>query len=176
MTKRGRGLSGAFGAVVLVLLTALSLGGCGGDERDPEAGATSSTTAPTGDRLVIRTRIVVADEPGAETIATGAVVDGSTLGGSEFCVGGTIVDVHRSPDPNVALIARTIRCEDGKVELHLRPDVGEEQQGETQKGSWTIDSGTGAFEGLRGHGKMEVVYGPAEDSPVQETLTGTVKR
>jgi hypothetical protein len=41
-------------------------------------------------------------------------------------------------------------------------------------GSWTIVSGTGAFEGLRGRGEMETVYGPDEASPVRETLTGTV--
>jgi hypothetical protein len=165
------------GAAVVVVLSVLVLAACGGDDGEPEADAgAESTTAPTGDRLVIRTRIVVADKEGAETIATGAVLERSTLGDSEFCVGGTIVDVHGSTDPGVALIARTIRCEDGRVELRLRPDVGEDQQGETQKGSWSLDRGTGAFEGLRGNGKMEVVYGPTEDSPVHETLTGAVTR
>jgi hypothetical protein len=165
------------GAVVLVLMSALLLGGCGGDDSEPEADASAaSTTAPTGERLVLRTRIVIADEERAETIATGVVLDGSAIGDSEFCVGGTIVDVHGSPDPDVALIARTIRCPDGRLELRLRPDVGEEPQGQTQTGSWTIGGGTGAFEGLRGDGKLEVVYGPTEGSPVRETLTGTVAR
>jgi hypothetical protein len=51
-----------------------------------------------------------------------------------------------------------------------------EPQGQTQTGSWTIVSGTGAFEGLRGSGEMEVVYGPDEDSPARETLTGAATR
>jgi hypothetical protein len=163
--------------VVVVLLTVMVMTACGGDDAEPEADASeASTTAPTGDRLVLRTRIVVADKAGAETIATGAVLEGSTLGSSAFCVGGTIVDVHGSPDPSVALIARTIRCPDGTVEVRLRPDVGDQPQGQTQKGSWTIERGTGAFEGLHGTGQMEVVYGATDDSPVHETLTGAVER
>jgi hypothetical protein len=33
-----------------------------------------------------------------------------------------------------------------------------------------------AFEGLRGSGEMEVVYGPDADSPTHVTFTGTVTR
>jgi hypothetical protein len=134
------------------------------------------TTTPTRERLVIRTRIVIADMERAETIATGVVLEGSTLGDSEFCIGGTILDAHGSPDPAVALIARTVSCPEGTVEMRLRPVVGEEPQGRTQTGSWKIGRGTGAFERLRGNGKLEVVYGPTEDAPVRETLTGTVTR
>jgi hypothetical protein len=49
-----------------------------------------------------------------------------------------------------------------------------EPQDLTQTGSWTIVSGTGAFEGLRGSGEMEVVNDPDDDSLAHETLTGTV--
>jgi hypothetical protein len=42
---------------------------------------------------------VIAAAPGAEPIATGEVLDGSTLGGSPFCAGGTILDPHGSPIP-----------------------------------------------------------------------------
>jgi hypothetical protein len=120
---------------------------------------------------VIQTRVLIAAEEGAETIATGEVLEGSTLGGSAFCPGGTITDVHGSADPQVFLIARTITCPDGDVRIDLTPEVA---QGQTQTGSWTIAGGTGEFEGLRGSGEMEVVYGPDDASPARETLTGTV--
>lgn len=46
----------------------------------------------------------------------------------------------------------------------------------TQTGSWTIVSGTGAFEGLRGSGEMEIVYDPDPNEPARGTYTGTVTR
>jgi len=60
--------------------------------------------------------------------------------------------------------------------MRLMPDVGEGAQGQTQTGSWTIVGGTDALEGLRGSGGMQVVSGPADDSPVRETSTGSVTR
>jgi hypothetical protein len=122
---------------------------------------------------VIRTRIVIAAEERAEPIATGEVLDGSTLGDSPFCAGGTIVDSHRSPDPDVVLIARTIRCPDGRVRIDLAPELSPTM---SQTGSWTIVGGTGAFEGLRGSGEMEGVNDRDDPSLARETLTGTVTR
>jgi hypothetical protein len=161
-------------AVVLVLVGVLLLGACGGDEDDAADTSAASTTAPRGEPIVVRTRVVIAAEERAEVIATGEVLEGSTLGGSAFCAGGTILDSHGSPDPDVLLIARTITCPDGRVRMDLTPEVV--PQGQTQTGSWTIVGGTGAFDGLRGSGEMEVVNGPDEDSPARETLTGTVTR
>ena len=70
---------------------------------------------------------------------------------------------------------RTITCPDGTVRVGLTPDVTPEgNQGLTQAGSWTIVSGTGAYERLRGSGKMEVTYDPNDDSRARESLTGTV--
>jgi hypothetical protein len=163
--------------VVLVVLGAFFAGACGGDEGGAEADTSAaSTTAPRRERLVLRTRMVIADTERAEPIATGAVLEGSTLGASAFCVGGTILDSHASADPDVPLIARTITCPDGLVRMRLGPEVGDEPQGQEQTGSWTIVGGTVAFEGLGGSGGMQVVYGPADDSPARETLTGTVTR
>jgi hypothetical protein len=68
---------------------------------------------------------------------------------------------------------RTITCPDGTVRVGFTPEVV--PQGQTQTGSWTIVSGTGAFEGLGGSGEMEVVNDP-DDSLARETLTGTVTR
>ena len=70
---------------------------------------------------VIRTRVDVAATRPAEPIATGEVLEGSTLGGSPFCVGGTILDSHSSSDPEVFVIARTITCPDGSVQMDLMP-------------------------------------------------------
>jgi hypothetical protein len=115
----------------------------------------------------------IADTERAEPIATGEVLEGSTLGDSRFCAGGTVRDSHGSSDPTVWLIVETITCPDGIVKLRFTPEPA---QGMNQTGSWTIVSGTGAFEGLRGSGEMEVVYGPHADSPTHVTFTGTVTR
>ena len=74
------------------------------------------------------------------------------------------------------MLARTITCPDGTVRVAFTPEVTPGQpQGLTQAGSWTIVSGTGVFEGLRGNGKMETTYDTVDDSLAHETLTGTVR-
>ena len=161
------------GALVLVLVGVLCLGACGGDGDDASGTSAASTTAPRGEPALIRTRMDIADAPGAEPIATGEVLEGSTLGDAPFCAGGTVLDSHGSSDPSVWLIVETITCPDGIVKLRFTPDPA---QGLNQTGSWTIVSGTGAFEGLRGRGEMKVVYGPDADSPADVTFTGTVTR
>jgi hypothetical protein len=121
--------------------------------------------------------VTIAATEGSEPIATGKVLEESTLGGSPFCTGGTILDSHASTDPTLEphrLIDRTITCPDGTVRVGLTPEVG--PQGPTGKGSWTIVSGTGSFKGLSGSGKMKVVDDPDDVSLGRETLTGTVTR
>ena len=148
------------GAVVLVLVGVLFLVGCDGAQGD----AADRSVSPPTEQL-------------GEPIATGEVLEGSTLGGSPFCAGGTILDSHASGDPAVephGLIDRTVTCPDGSVRMGFTPEVV--PQGQTQTGSWTIVSGTGAFEDLRGSGEMEVVKDPDDDSLDLETLTGTVTR
>ena len=160
-------------AVVLVLVGVLCLGACGGDADDAADRSVASTTAQRGEPAVIRTRMDIADSEGAEPIATGEVLEGSTLGESPFCAGGSVRDTHGSSDPTVWLIVETITCPDGTVKLRFTPEPA---QGMNQTGSWTIVGGTGAFEGLRGSGTMEVAYGPNADSPTHVTFTGTVTR
>ena len=158
-------------AVLRVLVGVLLVGACGGDEDG------ASETRVQSEQVEIRTSVVGAATPGAEPIATGEVLEGSTLGGSPFCVGGSILDSHGSPDPEVALIARTITCPEGTVRMDITPEVSEGMpQDLTQSGSWTIVSGTGAFEGLRGSGEMEIVYDPDPNEPALGTYTGTVTR
>ena len=157
--------------LVLVMVGLLCLGACGGDGDNAADTSAASTAASGGEPIVIRTRMLVAATERAEPIATGKVLDGSTLGESPFCAGGTVLDSHGSTDPTVWLIIETITCPDGTVRLRLEPDPA---QGLNQTGSWTIANGTDAFEGLRGSGEMEVVYDPDPAAPAHVTLTGTV--
>jgi hypothetical protein len=159
------------GAVVLVLVGGmLAIGACGiGEDGESKPDATS-TTKPRNESVVIRTRITIAATPGAEPIATGEILQESTLGGSQFCPGGTILDSHASADPAVkklGLVDRAITCPDGTVRMVFTPKP-------PQGGRWTIISGTGAFEGLRGNGKFQITYAPDPDAPARETYTGTV--
>ena len=165
-------------AVLLVLVGVLCLGACGGDEDDAADTSAASTTERRGEPIVIRGKLIVAATERSEPTATGTILPGSTLGGSPFCPGGTIRDSHASLDPEMKpyLIDRKIICPDGSVRIGMTPEVGAAPQPQTQTGSWTIVSGTGAFERLGGSGKSEAVYGPNPNSPVRETLTGTVKR
>ena len=107
------------GAVVLIPMGVLLVGACGGGEDG------ASETSAESDDLVINPGMVRATTPGAEPIATGEVVEGSTFGGSPFCVGGAVRDSHGSPDPEVALIARTITCPEGKVRMDIAPEVSQ---------------------------------------------------
>jgi hypothetical protein len=165
---------------VFVLIGVLFLGACGGDEDAADTGA-ASTTAPRGEPIVIREKLIVAAEEGSEPIATGTVLEGSTLGGTPFCAGGTILESHASLDPKLKayLIDRKVTCPNGTVRIGFTPEVGAGPvpQGQTpQKGVWTIVSGTGEFEGLSGSGESEALYGPDPSSPVRSTFTGTVTR
>jgi hypothetical protein len=86
-------------AVVLVLVGVLLVVACGGGENGASDTSAASTTEQGGEPVVIRTSMIIAATEGAEPIATGEVLEGSTLGGSPFCVGGTILDSHASLDP-----------------------------------------------------------------------------
>jgi hypothetical protein len=160
-------------AMVLAMVGVLLVGACGDGENDASDPGASTTDERTGESLLIRTSLTIAADEGAEPIATGEVLEGSTLGGSAFCVGGTILDSHGSSDPDVALIARTITCPEGRLRIDVTPELA---PGPTRTGSWTIVSGTGAYEGLSGRGEREVTLDPDEDAPARETYTGTVTR
>ena len=163
--------------VALVSGLALVLGACGAvDEGAADAGS-ASISEPRGEPIVIRTRVMIAAMAGAEIPATGDVLEDSALGDEPFCVGGTIEDRHPGTDAaeQAFLLVRTITCPDGTVRVGFSPDVGQ-APGLTQGGSWTIVSGSGAFEGLRGSGNMEVTYDPDDGSLARETWSGTVTR
>ncbi len=61
--------------------------------------------------------------------------------------------------------------------MDMTPEVSQVMpQDLTQTASWTIASGTGAFEGLRGSGEMEIVYDTDPNAAARGTYTGTVVR
>jgi len=164
------------GALVLVSVVALVLGACGGGQDVAANTGMVSITEPSGEAIVISTRVVIAAVEGADIPATGEILEGSTLGSEPFCVGGTTQDRHASGDPAMepyGLLDRTITCPDGNVKMAFTPG---QPQGLIQGGSWTIVSGTGAYEGLRGSGEMDVTYDASDDSLAHERLTGTVTR
>ena len=51
-----------------------------------------------------------------------------------------------------------------------------EMQGDARAGSWTVVSGTGAYEKVGGSGKIDTEYDPANQALPRETLTGSVTR
>jgi hypothetical protein len=158
-----------------LLVGVVLLAACGSGS-DHAAHTGSAPTQRHDERVVIRDLLTIAALPGSEPIATGTVLPGSTLEGAPFCAGGTLRDTHASADPAMKqyLVDRTITCPDGTVRIGLRPKVP--FQGMTQTGSWTIVSGTGAFAGLHGSGRMAVKYTPNPKAPAHETLTGTASR
>src|SRR4051794_31995401 len=101
------------------LVATLLLGACAPTQTNlvaPSASSSApSTSAPStvasgGEAIVIRANLVIAATAGSEPIATGGIVEGSTLAGGPFCARGTIRDSHASLDPAVehlGLIDRT---------------------------------------------------------------------
>jgi hypothetical protein len=151
-----------------VVAAAIALAGCGGANGDDggSAGTTTSTSKSAGEAepILIRTRV---------SIPSGKILDGSVIGDSPFCPGGTVMDQHGAPP--IGLVDRTITCPDGTLRMGFDPQVPE---GDEQRGPWRIVSGTGAYEGWRGEGEMVMRYDPTDKSPHptrgRERYTGTV--
>ena len=162
-------MRGDRGPVLLCALLVASCGMAGG----PGGSGTVAGSAGAGEPLVIAPRVLVADREQTEPIATGEVLAGSTLGGSPFCPGGTVLDSHGSTDPAIRLIIETITCPDGTLSLAFTPF---ELNGQTQAGAWMIVKGTGAYDGLTGSGTLEAVYDPDPAAPTNVTFTGTARR
>lgn len=124
---------------------------------------------------MIKTHARLIDIPKGEVlvgdfVSSGEVLGGSLIGDSPFCPGGTFRDVHGPPD--IGLVDRTFRCPDGSLRIGFSPGV---PHGRTQTGPWRVISGTGAFEGLGGYGRMEMKYEPGTSATKgRETSTGTV--
>jgi hypothetical protein len=163
-SRRARGLG------VALTIMAIGVAACGGDDGDV-AGRTavpsieSDSTAGSGaggEPILIKTRVTFRD------IVTGKVLEGSTIGDSPFCSGGTFRDREGE---DIGSSDRTVRCSDGSLRIGLTTGTG--AAGE-QAGTWKIISGTGAYEGWQGSGQMEVKLKRGSDTKASETFTGTV--
>jgi hypothetical protein len=158
--------------VVLVLASALCLGACGGDEDDAADTSVASTTAGRREPIVIRRELIVAATAGSEPTATGTILPGSMLGGSTFCAGGTIRDSHAS------LEAVPDRPQDLLHEWHRedRYHPGGQRGAAASDPDRLVDDRERdrSLRTARRKRESKAVYGSKPNSPVRETLTGTV--
>ncbi len=148
---------------VATALTMVAVTGCeGGDGEDPG----KSASVGAAEAILIRTRV---------DLPTVDILDGSTVGGSPFCPGGTATDQHGTPE--IGLVDRTITCRDGTLRVGFDPGL---PAGDTQRGPWRIISGTGAYEGWSGNGDMVMRYDPRDrrrhPTRGRERYTGAVTR
>jgi hypothetical protein len=147
-SRRARWLAAA------MTVTAIALAACGADgghaatDRTTDRPSKSAAAAGQAEPILIKTRV---DTP------TGKIVDGSTIGDSPFCRGGTVEDMHGTP--TIGLVDRTITCRDGTLRMGFDPQV---PVGNTQGGPWRIISGTGAYDGWQGSGEMVIRYDPSD--------------
>jgi hypothetical protein len=147
---------------VVLTVAAIGVTGCGDD-----GGEGAGTTAPAvagsaGDAILIRTRV---------NLPTGVVSDGSSIGGSPFCRGGTFRDRPAGDDPGS--MNRTFRCPEGTLRIGFTTGTGRDRR---QTGSWRIVGGTGAFAGVNGSGRMEIEVERDSNTNGHETFTGTLAR
>jgi hypothetical protein len=152
---------------VALAVGVLGFPGCG----DESGGADETTAAPTlagsatdrgasGDAILIRTQV---------NLPTGVVLGGSSIGDSPFCPGGTFRDQPGGDNPGS--MDRTFRCPEGTLRMGFTTGTGKDRK---QTGSWKITSGTGAFAGLQGSGRMEIEVERDSNTKGHETFTGTL--
>jgi hypothetical protein len=165
-----------------LIVTALGLAACGGDDGDegePPVGAQEAATTAGGDDsgtsaeeggepILIKTRLA---PPTAEGQTTGEVLPGSTIGDSAFCAGGRLLDGAMVPPDRSVL--RTFRCPGGGGTLTITfistpPDV-------EQRSDWKVVKGIGRFEELSGGGRMRGVS-ESRHGERREIFTGRVTR
>ena len=150
---------------------AIGLAACGDDEADqaqttpaPTANRPAADSGGGAEKIQITTQL---------TIPTGKVLDGSTIGDSPFCPGGTFRDEGTSTGN-----LKTFRCRGGRLTIDFSPGEPREDSsgGQNQRGPWKVVTGSGEFAGLRGGGQMTVRFTSSESDEARETFTGTVTR
>jgi len=154
--------------VIAVTIAAIGLAACSGDDGGDDGGSastetssheTSTSTPVHGAAILIETRVTSARSH------TGEVSDGSVIGESEFCHGGTTGGSSQGPT-----ITTTFTCPDGTLEVQYAPT----QPSLVQSAAWEIVGGTGSFEGLRGGGYMAASFLSDNPDAGREVFTGTV--
>lgn len=135
-------------------------------ETTPSPSAEPQVTTPAarpGESMLIKTRI---------TRFKGKVLEGSLLGTSPFCRGGTVRHAFGSPDIGFPAI-NVFHCADGQLRIGFGP--GPDQANHTvQTSGWKILDGSGRFAGMTGEGQMKVRWDRAGASKGQETFKGRV--
>jgi hypothetical protein len=143
---------------VALAITAIGVAGCGDD--DGGTAPASAQSGEAGEAILIKTHL---------KIPAGKVLPGSHIGRAAFCSGGKFRD---EPGSSVGSQIKTIRCSQGSLKIAFSP-IGDGSCTH-QSGPWRIVSGSGAFEGLRGHGRMNVEFMRGTRGEGRETFTGTV--
>lgn len=144
---------------------AVVVAACGDDDADTTA---ERPVADAGEPIKIKTHL---------SFPTGDVLRGSSIGDEAFCPGGSFRDRESG-----ASVTKTISCSDGRLTIRFNPRYpqGDPDAGRTQRSAWTIVTGSGRFEGARGHGTMvvrfEKISASGEFDEGRETFTGTVTR
>ena len=153
-------------------VAAMSLAACGDDDSTAVRTVTvpapaSSSEQPTaagqepvvdGDAILIRTRITDG------RTHKGTVLDGSVIGESAFCPGGTTSGGGAVP------IVTTFSCPDGRLTVKFAVT----RPGSVQSAVWEVVRGTGRFAGLRGGGSMVAQFPDDDPEQGRETFVGTV--
>lgn len=125
--------------------------------------------ASQGSAVTIETQKPFGPSPGTFS-ATGAISDSGTFVNSSFVFGGVgapnFVSVHATQTFDGALGTFTLR-------VNIKETATEDPNVLTDKGTWAVIDGTGAYETLRGSGQ---VTGTADDNTgvISRTYTGTV--
>src|SRR3954451_13947083 len=157
---------------VAMTVAAASVGACGDDGGAANGAATtrgttgqqSSGRAPGSQQIVIKAHADLQD-----VIDKGEVLSGSSLGGAAFCRGGRFSGGH-----DTAMIYRTFKCPNGILRIGFTPGNG---SGRTVTGRWKVLSGTRAFKGMRGSGRIQTRFGAgSQPAEARETFRGSVFR
>ena len=159
---------------VVLTITVVGVAACGGDDGD--APETTADGGAGGESILIKTRVKIgaAEELRGSNVSEGEVLDGSSIGDSPFCPGGTFRDAH-SDDPEIGFVDRKFQCSDGSLRIGFSPQAPTTPL--TQSGPWHVVSGTGLFAGLQGDGQMKIKYEPhTQATEGRETFTGNVTR
>jgi hypothetical protein len=145
---------------VPVTVAAAGLGSCGDDGGGAKGAATTGS-----EKILIKVHADLQD-----IVDKGEVLSGSSLGGAPFCQGGRFTGAHGSS----AMIDRTFRCHDGDLRIGFTPGKG---SGRTVSGRWKVLSGTEAFKGMKGSGRMQTRFAPgSQPAEAREAFRGSVVR
>jgi hypothetical protein len=155
---------------VAMTVAAACLGACG-DDGVGAKGATATTNEHSSDRSAGSEKIVIKVHAELQDVVDkGEVLSGSSLGNAPFCRGGRFTGAHGKS----AMIDRTFRCHDGTLRIGFTPG---KERGRRVSGRWKVLSGTGAFKGMKGSGRMQTRFAPgSQPAEAREAFTGSVAR